>query len=281
LTGAAGRRTIIGALLPGPLHRVTRLRRDPAYGWLTYWGRWAVSLKGMIAFILALVVIRVSWNLAYWLSGSRGICYFVATGTAATIAAPTWYFHHWLEAITTSKKARENSMDAARPIDDVRELEAEPDGSIVSVVGWVRGHGYLLHRPGGHQAVGLAMHCRGQNLVETLHNLDILDEEGNSALVLAGGARLMGRANVNLSRAEEEDRNTVHALNLPAGVAPSYWTAYIVRDGDPVMVIGTKTTVHDMSQAQLGRPVMRAAIATEGKRPLLVFPIDAERMDVS
>jgi len=274
-------------LLPGPLHRVTRLRRDPAYGWLTYGGRWAVTLKGALAFILAIVVIKVSWNLTHWLimdyysgTGWMSPPYFVATGVAATIAAPTWYFHHWLEAITTAKRARTDGMEAARPIDDFQDLVAEPDGSIVSIVGWVRGHGYLLHRPGGQQAVGLAMHCRGQNLVETLHNFDILDEAGNSALALAGGARLMGQPNVNLSRAEDEDRAVVHSLDLPAGVAPSYWTAYVIRDGDPVMVIGTKTTVHDMTQLQHGRPTARTAVATDGKRPLMVFPIDAERMDV-
>jgi hypothetical protein len=46
------------------------------------------------------------------------------------------------------------------------------------------------------------------------------------------------------------------------------------------MVIGTKTTIQDYTQIQLNRSVARSAVASSKRRPLLIFPLDAERREV-
>jgi hypothetical protein len=289
LTGEARRQTIVGTLLPGPLHRVTPLRNDPAGGWLSSGGRFAVAFRGFLAWVGWFVAVRAVWMIVHALltmpdfdtSAFGATPPRLAAGfTAVTLAPVARYLSIWLRAKKTAARAQADAASVARPIDDLTTLADEPDGSVVSLVGWVNGHGYLLHRAGGHQAVGVTMHCRGQNLVESLHNFDLLDEAGNSALVIAAGARMMGAPNVQLSRAEEEDRNLVHSLDLPAGVAPTYWSAYVLRDGDPVMVIGIKSTVNDPSQLERGRPAARTAVASDKLRPLLVIPLAAERREV-
>ena len=83
-----------------------------------------------------------------------------------------------------------------------------------------------------------------------------------------------------MPRAEEEDRNLVHSLDMPAGVAPTSWNAYVLRDGDPVMVIGVKSIVQDTSELEHGRSPMRTAVTSDGPRPLLVIPLAAERREV-
>jgi hypothetical protein len=199
--------------------------------------------------------------------------------TAVTLLPVARYLSIWLRAKKTAVRAQADAAAVARPIDDLQALQAEPDGSVVSLVGWVSGHGYLLHRAGGHQAVGITMHCRGQHLIESMHNLDLQDEAGSSTLVLAAGARLLGAPNVQLSRADDEDRNLVHSLDLPAGIVPTYWSAYLLRDGDPIMVIGVKATVLDPSQIERGRPATRTAVTSDKDRPLLVIPLAAERRE--
>jgi hypothetical protein len=271
------------------LHRVTPLRKDPAAGWLSRDGKLAVWLQGTLAWFCWAAIVRASFMITAYLltvpdfdTSTMGATppRLVAGFVAVTLLPVSHYFGIWLRAKKTASRAQADARDVARPVDDLQALEAEPDGNVVSLVGWVSGHGYLLHRAGGHQAVGITMHCRGQHLVESMHNLDLVDEAGNSALVIAAGARLMGAPNMQLSRADDEDRNLVHSLDLPAGIVPTYWSAYVVRDGDPVMIIGVKATIHDPSQAERGRPVMRAAVTSDKQRPLLVIPLAAERLEV-
>jgi hypothetical protein len=203
-----------------------------------------------------------------------------AMAASALLLLPVRHLASVVRAGATAKAGKEDASDAALALDDFQELEGQPEGRIVSVVGWVRGHGTLHHKAGGHRAVGLALPCRGQTLVETLHNFDLVDEAGHSALVVAAGARLLGRPTVQISRVDAEDRALLHSLDLPAGVVPTYWSAFVLRDGDPVMVIGARITVHDMTELQRNRPTTKTAIGSLPKLPMLVIPLDAERREV-
>jgi len=186
-----------------------------------------------------------------------------------------------IRASTLEKMARQAGERAAA-VDDLSLLGDEPDGRVVSLVGWVRGHGYVDSPVDGQPAVGLTLRCQdGMPLVmETMLNFDLVDESGHEALVLTGEGRLFGEANVRLSRASESDRQLVMSLGLPATVVPTDWNALAVRDGDPVMVVGTKTTVQDYTQIQHNRSVARTAVASSKDRPLLIVPLDAERREV-
>jgi hypothetical protein len=187
-----------------------------------------------------------------------------------------------IRASTIAKMAKQAATDAAVAVDDLSALGDELDGRVVSLVGWVRGHGYLERLVDGQRAVGLSLRCQDglPFLMETMHNFDLVDEGGNEALVSTGEGRLLGESNVQLSRASNDDRQLVLSLDLPASAVPTDWNAFAVRDGDPVMVVGTKTTIQDLTQIQHNRPINRAAVASTKTRPLLLLPLAAERRDV-
>lgn len=279
-------------MLPGPMHRVTLLRNDPAVGWLTGSGRFGVLLKWAGVWVGYFLLVRAVFFVSKAAMDSSALASFdvtvmgwsfprlVAVGVAALLLIPVRHLANVVRAAARAKAAKQDASDEALAIDDYAALAEQAEGTVVSLVGWVRGHGYLEHTVGGHQAVGLALPCRGLTVVETLHNFDLVDEGGATALIVAQGARLLGQPTVPISRVDAEDRALLHALNLPAGIVPTYWSAFVVRDGDPVMVIGTKATVHDMTELQHGRAAARTAVTSQAKRPLLVIPLDAERRDV-
>ena len=285
-------------MLPGPLHRLTRLQRDPAAGWLEDldratlilegWAAWALYfgfLRGIyMAFRYVLATASGDYNLAQTVGNGLqvfSIQGLLTAGVGAALIVPMRRAVVRLRASTTAKMARQ-AAERATAVDDLASLDAEPDGRIVSLVGWVRGHGYVEHPVDGQRAVGLTLRCQdGMPFVmETMHNFDLVDEAGNEALVLTGDGRMLGETNVRLSRASSDDRQLVMSLDLPATAVPSDWNAFVVRDGDPVMVVGTKTTVQDLSRPQQNRAVHRTAISSTKQRPLLIFPLAAERREV-
>jgi hypothetical protein len=287
-------------LLPGPLHRLTRLKDDPASHWLTSidhaivtvkgWGAWALYaafIRGVFAaFYYVISTASGDYNLAQSVGmGWRRVLSIpglLTAGLAAFLLVPMRRAVIRLRASATAKMAREAAMAQAAAVDDFTALEAEPDGRLVSLVGWVRGHGYLYHPVAGDRAVGLTLRCQDgvPFVMETMHNFDLLDEAGNTALVVTADARLLGDANVQLSRASPDDRQLLVSLDLPASAVPTDWNAFVVRDGDPVLVVGTKTTIQDMTELQHGRSPNRTAVAATKARPLLLFPLDAERREV-
>jgi hypothetical protein len=117
-------------------------------------------------------------------------------------------------------------------------------------------------------------------VMETMHNFDLVDEAGNKALVLTSEGRLYGEANVRLSRGSIDDRQLVMSFDLPASAVPTDWNVRVVRDGDPVMVVGTKTKIQDLAELLNNRSASRTAVASAKAKPLLLFPLDAERRDV-
>jgi hypothetical protein len=282
-------------VLPGPLHRLTRLKEDPAGGWLEGLDRTIVLVKGWAVWLLFLVAMRFvflafhyvistasgDYNLAQSVGMGRvfSIPGFLTAGFFAFMIIPVRRFIVRVRASTIAKMARQAGERAA-PVDDFTQLDAEPDGRVVSLVGWVRGHGYLEHRVRGENVVGLALPCQdGMPFVlESMLNFDLLDEAGAEAVIVTGGGRMIGASNTRLDRGE--DRQLLISLDLPPSAVPADWNAFVVRDGDPVMVVGTKTTVEDLEQLQYDLPTQRTVIASTKTRPLLIFPLDAERRDV-
>jgi hypothetical protein len=279
---------------------LTRLKEDPASSWLTPIDRAIVTVKGWAAWIAYAAFIRGAFAAFYYVistaSGDFNLAQTVRVGfgrymslpgllTAALAGAlivPMRRAVVRLRASTVEKMARQAAIAEAAAIDDFPALDDEPDGRLVSLVGWVRGHGYLYQPVAGERAVGLTLHCQTDVplVMESMHNFDLLDEDGNTALVVTGDGRMFGQANVRLERASQDDRQLVTSLDLPATAVPTDWNVFVVRDGDPVMVVGTKTTVQDLEQLQRGRGAQRTAIASTKGRPLLLFPLDAERREV-
>jgi hypothetical protein len=284
-------------VLPGPLNRLTRLADDPAAGWLQPLDRAIVLVRGWAAwclyFVFLYVVRKCIWFVAAsyldspalmtMFGGVAARLDIIITGVlGAALLIPMRRTVVRVRANAIARMARQTAGDAAVPVDDLAALRDEPDGKLVSIVGWVRGEGYLDHLVDGQRAVGLTLRCQDglPFVMESMHNFELVDEAGNEALVATGDGRVYGESNVQLSRASADDRQLLISLDLPASAVPTDWNAFVVRDGDPMMVIGTKTTIQDFTQIQHNRSVARTAVASATRRPLLIFPLDAERREV-
>jgi hypothetical protein len=275
-------------LLPGPLHRLTPLSDDPAAGWLSGAARFAVTMRGWAlwgAFYLFIFGERLA--LRYLIDTLVGIHIprlplLISAATWAALLIPMRRAVVAFRASATGVKARAAAAAQALALDDLRALAEEPDGRVVSLVGWVRGHGYLERLVDGQRAVGLAVRCQDTRamVLETMQNFDLVGEAGDEALVVTSGGRLLGNTNVRLSRASLDDKMLVSSLELPTGAVLTDWNAFVIRDGDPVMVIGTKSTVQDLSGLARGGPVTCVAVTSAPSRPVLIFRLDAERRDV-
>ncbi len=143
----------------------------------------------------------------------------------------------------------------------------------------MRGHLYLPQPIGGENVVGVALPCQHNfpGVFESLHDFDLVDEEGRSILVQATEGRLFGTPNVSLE--SNELRVLFASLGIPSGATPSGWQVHTLRDGDPVMVVGTKQTVLDPNEGNFRGPAGRLALASSAAPacPLMVFSIAAER----
>ena len=130
----------------------------------------------------------------------------------------------------------------------------------------------------GQPCIGLTIAChqRYPGVLETSRDFTLVDEAGNSVLVQMADARMLGASNVNLTDANAR-RMLIASLDLPVGAVATGWDAYGLRDGDPVMVIGFKQEAMDPTQHSLRAPPARAVVASMAPRPLLVYPIAAER----
>jgi hypothetical protein len=274
-------------VLPGPLHRLTPLRDDPAAGWLTRAGRlgatlttwWAWAAYGLFVVIVYLSTEYVIETILHTTGRSLPKIAAVAAGGALLVPVKRGIIALRARAILSRAKASATAL--ATSVDDLKTFAAEPDGRVISLVGWMSADGFLPRQVGGKDVVGLSMRVQEALpfVFETLLNFDLVDEAGEAVLVATGGGRMIGRAATRLSRASEADRAVVTSLDVPAGMTPTDWNAFTLREGDPVMVIGTKTTVHDMTEAERNRPTARAALASAPRRPVLIIRLDAERLE--
>ena len=271
--------------LPRPLHRLTPLRDDPLGAWLSPSQRLRVTMTGWGGWMLFGLLQTLAWGLlvillAHVLSIVDGRLPTVMVATAALALA--WPMRRVVMRMRNRKMTQLVRLSApaeATAIDDFALLEREPDGQMVSLVGWAQAGGDTRGlEMAGEACIGLTIAChqRYPGVLETSRDFNLVDEAGNSVLVQMADARLLGASNVNLTDAHAR-RMLIASLDLPVGAVATGWDAYGLRDGDPVMVIGFKQEAMDPTQHSLRGTPARAVIASMAPRPLLVFPIAAER----
>ncbi|HLK92473.1 MAG TPA: hypothetical protein VKZ18_21435 [Polyangia bacterium] len=268
-----------------PLHRLAALNDDPARAWLstgeaaridfTGWLLWAVFV---VAMYLLRWVARVVIFLYVTPFFSGRISWFVVGGLFVLMRPGI------RRSILRVKSARIEKLLArdadSIAADDWTALAGEPDGKIVSVVGWARGRLHLEKPLGGDSAIGVALPCQDTfpGVFESVHDFELVDEEGRSIPIQVAGGRIFGRPNVALD--SHQLRHLCSDLGVPSGATPSGWQVYALRDGDPVMVVGFKQSFIDPMESSLRGPTPRAALGSAPPRPLLVFSIPAERRQV-
>jgi hypothetical protein len=267
-----------------PLHRLTPLHADPAAAWLTRPQRFGVVMTGaltwvLFAIFLALVFFAQMILLAEMLRVFDLRIPFLATAMlAVALVWPARRIVLRRKAAKIAEMVRSSTPSLAVPVDDFSELERQPDNTAVSLVGWIRARDKLGQPVGGQPCVGLALAChqRYPGVLETSSDFELVDEAGRAVPVQVAGARLLGESNVNLTEAHER-RMVIASLDLPVGAEATGWDAFVLRDGDPIMVVGFKETALDPTQAALRAPAARPAIVSLPPKPLLIFPIPGER----
>jgi hypothetical protein len=267
-----------------PLHRLTPLHDDPAAAWLTADQRVSVAMTGVFYWFLFVIFLAVVFLVQAALL-ARTIVFFNLrlpfVGMLMVAVAAFWPMRRLVlrrKAAKVAALVRESTPSLGVPVDDFNELEQHPDGTAVSLVGWIRARGKLPERVGGEPCVGIALACH-QNypgVLETLNDFELCDEAGRTVPIQVAGARLLGKTNVNLTDANER-RLVIASLNLPVGAVATGWDALVLRDGDPIMAVGFKQTALDPTQASLRAPAARAAVVSLASKPLLIFPIPGER----
>ncbi|HEX3902271.1 MAG TPA: hypothetical protein VH853_05420 [Polyangia bacterium] len=268
-----------------PLHRLTPLRDDPALAWLSTGETMRIDALGWFlwaAFVVVMFVVRqFARALIFIFVGpffTGRVSYIVVGGLAAALAPGARRSILRIKNERIEKLLRRQADEVAA--DDWTALEHEPNDRIVSIVGWVRGRQQLDKPIGGERAVGVALPCQHNfpGVFESLHDFDLVDEEGRTIFIQASEGRLFGAPNVALD--SQELRLLYAGLGIPSGATPSGWQVHCLRDGDPVMVVGAKQTVMDPGESSLRGPAPRASLASASPRPLLIFSIPAERRPV-
>jgi hypothetical protein len=302
-----------------PLHRLTMLRDDPAIRWLSLWSRLKVAAAGLALWFVWLGLIGVA--IAEWGAVGRSrkalmtevqLSHALGAILAAVLIclAPMVYW--------ASLQIRNRAMLAlvwkeimarASPLDDWSKLDDAPDDRPLSLVGWVRGRSHLLHRIDGKPCVGLALGCRlrtiktfvdwghhdlwtgkprrfdyvqrDSEVMETLFDFDLVGDDGRSIPIEVAGARLLGERNVAMLGDDQDERDLIVWLDLPSGCTPLPRKAYVLRDGDPVMVVGYKTSAMDTGTRGYRQAPFRTTVASTLSLPLLIYPLPppAERRE--
>jgi len=265
-----------------PQHRLTPLRDDPALAWLSAGEKLRINALGWFlwaAFVVVTFVVRQIVHVAVFtyvtpfFSGRVSI--IIVGGLAAAMAPGVRRSILRVKNERMENLLREQADQVAA--DDWAALESKPNDTVVSAVGWVRGRQYLGKPIGGEPAVGVGIPCqhRFPGVFESLHDFDLVDEEGRSIFIQASEGRMFGTPNVPLDT--HELRHLYADLGVPSGATNSGWHIHSLRSGDPVMVVGYKQTVVDPDQPSYRGPSARLSLASSPPCPLLIFTLAAER----
>ncbi len=274
-----------GASHTPPLHRMAALRDDPARAWLStgeaaridFLG-WCLWASFVVAFFILKSIVRIvifyyatpffSGRIAWFLVG--GVFLMLRPGVRRSILRVK---SERIEKLL----AREADAVAA---DDWAALGDVPDGTVVSIVGWVRGRLHLDKPIGDESAVAVALPCQDKfpGVFESAHDFELVDEEGRAIPIQVADGRMFGKPNVALD--SHQLRHLCSELGVPSGATPSGWQVYSLRDGDPLMVVGCKRSFLDPTESSLRGPTPRPALGSAPPRPLLIFSIPAERRQV-
>jgi hypothetical protein len=260
---------------------MTPLRDDPARAWLSTGERMWIDFLGWLlwfVFGLSMFVLRRLVRIIVFahLPLFSGRISFAIVGGLVALVAPG--MRRSILRVKTGRIERLLAQSAdSVAADDWTALAAEPAGTIVSVVGWIRGRQYIDTPIGGETAVGVALPCQHTfpGVFESLHDFDLVDESGQAIFVQVTEARIFGTPQVPLD--SQQLRHLYGEIGVPNGANPSGWHVHCLRNGDPVMVVGAKQEFNDPLEASFREPALRPALASVPPRPLLIFSIPAER----
>jgi hypothetical protein len=263
-----------------PLHRMTPLHDEPAMAWLSPAERTRVGTMVVLLWAAFWMAAFVTF-LFLWVALSYYFIYGFRFSVAIVVVFGLATFRAVRRAILRTRSERieqvlrHNAAELAA--DDWAALAAQPNDTVVSVVGWVRARQRFNKPVGGEPAVGVALPCQHHypGTFESLHDFELVDEQGQTIFIRAAEGRMFGTPNVVLD--SHQLRLLYSDLGVPSGATPSSWHVHSLRDGDPVMVFGTKQTVIDPSDSGFRGPPERLALASSPPRPLVVFSIPAER----
>jgi hypothetical protein len=110
-------------------------------------------------------------------------------------------------------------------------------------------------------------------VMESVNDFELVDEEGRAIPIRVADARLVGPANTIVQTSDLAGQMVISSLELPLAVEPLGWDLLALRDGDPVMVIGFKTTFVDAAEAGTRQAPVRTGLGSSSPRPLLIYPI--------
>jgi hypothetical protein len=297
-----------------PLQRLTMLRDDPAAKWLLPWSRLQAAAAGLAlpaiyAVVLGFACVEVVFadvpRRQLGAAGPGRPFLWLAMAVVGSCFLPTIY---WASLQIRSRALLalvwKGVVAEALALDDWSKFAEAPDDRPISLCGWVRARRQLGFRVDGQPCVGLALGCRLKTLqtytsmdydiwtgrhreveyiqrysevMETLHDFDLVDGDGRAIPIRVAGGRLLGERNVALLGDDQDERDLITWLALPRGCRPLRRKAYILRDGDPVMVVGYRTAVRDPGQAGLREAPIEAALASAPPLPLLVYSLPAAR----
>ncbi len=268
-----------------PLHRLVGLRDDPAAAWLSAWDARKVALFGWLAWaIYSWLLYFVIVKLPLLLFGH--VLVFLVSAFHLKLGAGalgTLLFPFMRRVIVRFKNGRmqllvgDTVAREAVQADDWDALGDEADGQPISIVGWARGKLTLSRPIGGEPAIGVALACvqKYEGVLQSAHDFDLVDEHGRDIPVSVSGARLLGEPNLRVF-SDDEGRMLVSSLDLPVGAMPT-GDARVLRDGDPLMIVGFKDTAVDKSLFTIRGAPVRVTVTSSPTRPLLIYPIAAER----
>jgi hypothetical protein len=262
-----------------PLHRLTPLRDDPAMVWLTAPQRLRVAVTGWVVWsVFAFLVVMTWFTMVFVLHFGLMSSFLYCSMGVAALAWPLRRVVLRRRNARMAELVRDSTPALGVAIDNLADLEQQADGTLVSVVGWIRARDQIGEPVGGERCVGLSLAChqRYPGVLETLNDFELVDESGRAVLVQVAGARLLGPTNVNLSDAHAR-RVVVESLDLPVGAVATGWVALVFRVGDPIMAVGFKQVALDPTQSSLRGPPARASVGSLEGKPMLIFPIAAER----
>jgi hypothetical protein len=269
-----------------PLHRLTPLRDDPALAWLSTSEKMQVDALGWFlwaAFVIVSFVVRKIVQVAIFIYVTPfftgRISFIIVGGLAAALAPGVRRSILRIKNDRVQNLLRRQADEIAA--DDWEALEKQPNDTVVSAVGWVRSRQHLSKPIAGEAAVGVALPCqhRFPGVFESLHDFDLVDEEGRSILIQASEGRMFGTPNVALD--SHELRHLYADLGVPSGAVNAGWQIHSLRGGDPVMIVGYKQMVVDPNEPSFRGPRARLALASSPPCPLLIFSLAAERRPTS
>jgi hypothetical protein len=294
---------------PRPLQRFTLEEDDPAEAWLSVVDRARAGVWELVPIGVAILVFvggplvwgaakhQSTGNLA---SDVRGLLVGAQLAFWGLFSTFRWFGLQLKDRAVRRLALRRASIEA-REVDDWSALDGQPDGQLVSVVGWVSARRSLDHLIDGRRCVGLVFDCQAtrtemrdddrtrnflskrvpyrqphEAIVEVSEDFDLVDEAGRTLPVQVAGARLLGWRNVDRLGDDADEQRFLASLRLAIDVVPIGNDVFAVRDGDPVLVIGFTAPLVDSRVVSHRGPALRTSLASLPPRPLLVCPLHAD-----